>query len=67
MSPAEKRLIYKALLFANWAAGEGLEPAESEGVEGPETFLLEYSMATDDEDWDTIATRLTGIAEPASN
>lgn len=52
------RLIYEALRFAGWAAGEGLMPADSEPAEAPEDFLFRYSCETGDEDWETIPERL---------
>jgi hypothetical protein len=60
---ARSVLIYKALSFAYWAAGEGLEPVASEGVEGPENFLFDYSKATGDEDWETLAERISGVSK----
>jgi len=58
-------LIYDALIFAFWAAGEGIEPAEGEkvgdqGVNAPDVFFWEYSdQSGDEEDWDTAADRIS--------
>ena len=56
MTPLQK-LIYEAIRFAHWAAGEGLCPADGEDAADPADFLFEYSQVTDDEDWDTLAYR----------
>ena len=53
-----QELIYQALRFAYWAAGEGIRPVDYEKVPGPEDFLFDYSKATGDEDWETLAERL---------
>ena len=55
---AERALIRNAIRFANWAAGEGLCPADDQGVPAPEDFLFAYSTATGDEEWDTLADRI---------
>jgi hypothetical protein len=55
---ARRELLREALRFAVWAAGEGLLPADGETANSPECFLLAYSQATGDEDWDTLADRL---------
>lgn len=57
---AEMALIRNAIRFANWAAGEGLCPADDQGVLGPEDFLFAYSIATGDEEWATLADRIAG-------
>lgn len=54
----EQELVYQALRFAYWAAGEGIRPVDYEKVPGPEDFLFDYSKATGDEDWETLAERL---------
>lgn len=55
------QLIFDALRFAEWAAGEGLSPVDP-GVKGPEDFLMDYSTATGDEDWETLAERIRADA-----
>lgn len=47
-------LVRNALDFANLMAGEGIE---IDGI-SPEDFLMEYSVATGDEDWDTLPDRI---------
>ncbi len=58
MSPRQK-LIYEAIRFAHWAAGEGLSPAPGEPAESPEIFLMDYTVETDDEFWETLAERIS--------
>src|SRR5690606_20280557 len=50
--------IYEALRFANWAAGQGICPAEGEDATAPEDFLMAYSEATGDDDWETLPARI---------
>lgn len=54
---ARANLIRDAIRFANLAAGEGIK------IDGlaPEDFMTDYTLATYDEDWDTIADRLAAI------
>lgn len=56
----------EALRWANWCAGQGICAIESEGVRAPEDFLMDYSDATGDEDWETaperIAERIRALA-----
>ena len=52
-------LIRHSLRFAVWAAGEGICASEDD----PEEFLLAYSSATDDTDWDTLADGVSGKVE----
>jgi len=47
-------LIYEALRFYVWGAGEGLSPVAGEPAEEPESTLGEYSQKTGNEDWDGI-------------
>lgn len=51
---AMREMIVQAVRFANLAAGEGIT------IDGllPEIFLLDYSEATDEEDWHTLAERV---------
>jgi hypothetical protein len=48
------RMVYEAMRFALWGAGEGLCPARGEPAESPEDFLYDYSIATDVDDWDGL-------------
>ena len=57
-TPVEK-LIYEAVKFAYWAAGQGICPVDEEGASAPDEFLMRYSDETGDEDWETLAFRLS--------
>jgi hypothetical protein len=63
MNPVEK-LIYEAVKFANWAAGQGISPVDGEDASAPDEFLMRYSDETGDVDWDTLAFRLSREAAP---
>lgn len=39
-------LVYEAVRFANWAAGEGFTPAAGEDARDPAEFLMEWWDAT---------------------
>lgn len=52
-----RELLEAALRWADWCAGEGIG-AVSDDVPDPEDFLFDYSAATGDEAWDTMAERL---------
>lgn len=54
-------MLWHAVRFSNWAAGEGQCPNEDQGVRAPDEFLFDYSNATDEEDWETLADRLPQI------
>ena len=58
-------LIREAIRFANWGAGQGLCPGAEEGISGPEDFLFEYSCKTGDEDWETLADRVSAALRAA--
>ena len=45
---ATREMIFAAVKFAEWAAGEGISPAREEGVEAPEDFLFEWASYYDD-------------------
>lgn len=47
-------MVYEAVRFALWAAGEGICPIAGENAVAPEDFLFEYSKAVDIEDWDGL-------------
>lgn len=51
---ATETLIYEAVRFAVWAAGEGIYPADGENAQAPEEFLFQYSEAMDVDDWDSL-------------
>lgn len=58
---ARETLVYEALRFANWAAGEGICPVEGEPSTAPEDFLMAYTNATDDVDWESLPYRISGF------
>lgn len=58
-------LIREAIRFANWGAGQGLCPGAEEGISGPEDFLFEYSCKSGDEDWETLADRVSAALRDA--
>ena len=47
-------MIYEAVRFSLWAAGEGICPAPGENAVAPEDFIFEYSKAVDIDDWDGL-------------
>lgn len=47
-------MVYEAMRFALWAAGEGICPAPGEPAKSPEDFLYEYSLRMDVDDWDGL-------------
>lgn len=55
---AREALIRESIRFASWGAGEGLCPRIEGVVTEPEDFLMAYSVATGDEDWETLAERV---------
>ena len=56
-----KEMLVQAVHFSFWAAGQGITPIAGEDAESPEDFLLRYSLATDDEDWENLSDRLRGL------
>jgi hypothetical protein len=48
------KMVYEAVRFSLWAAGEGLSPVKGEPAFAPEDFLFDYSHAMDLEDWDGL-------------
>lgn len=57
-------LVYRAVTFANWAAGEGICPESGQDPErNPDEFLMMYSNETDVEDWDGLAAALKAEVE----
>ncbi len=67
---AARELVRRSLVFANWAAGEGIAPIEG-SIKEPADFLMDFSDATDVDDWDGLAEQVLSIltiaeqAEPA--
>lgn len=47
-------MVYEAMRFATWAAGQGICPVEGEPCKAPEDFLYEYSLRIDIDDWDAL-------------
>lgn len=47
-------LVYEALRFANFAAGEGICPDSDDDGRDPALFLSEYTDQTGDDDWDAL-------------
>lgn len=54
---ADRELIYEALRFYFWAAGQGISPDSAEPALEPEEGFWQYSQRTGDENWETIADR----------
>lgn len=63
MTPLVTMLV-EAVRFASWAAGQGLCPVEGEPARAPEDFLFDYSTATGETDWETMADRLPALLAP---
>lgn len=59
MTDPKRDLVYEALRFALWAAGEGLCPAPHELAKAPEDFLFEYSERTGGSFWEGIPEAVT--------
>ena len=57
MNNDDKNLIYDALLFFVWAAGEGIAPTEKH-IPEPEEALFDYFTKTElnksEDDWDIV-------------
>lgn len=51
---AMMEMVYEAIRFATWAAGQGICPDEGEPCKAPEDILYEYSQRIDIDDWDTL-------------
>lgn len=65
MTPLAK-LVYDAIRFSYLGAGEGLGLTDEEDTKTiwPEEFLMDFSNATNDDDWETLAQRVADrIAE----
>ncbi|MES3054881.1 hypothetical protein O6V14_04495 [Sphingomonas faeni] len=61
----DNELIYQALRFLFWAAGEGISPINTDDTLEPEEALWQHSLRTGDEDWETLAERYRA-ANPAT-
>ena len=47
-------MVYEAVRFALWSAGQGICPAPGEDAVAPEDFLFEYSKQVDVDDWEGL-------------
>lgn len=54
---ADAELIHDALRFFFWAVENGIAPAHLEEAPDPEESFFQYSLRTDDENWETVAER----------
>ena len=54
---SDHELIYQALRFYFWAAGEGICPVHSDAALEPEEGFWQYGLRTGDHDWETVAQR----------
>jgi hypothetical protein len=54
---ADYELIYQALRFYFWAAGEGISPINTGDALEPEEGFWQYGLRTGDENWETVAER----------
>jgi hypothetical protein len=55
------KLIEECIKFTYWAAGEGLAPSHADDTrKDPEDIFLDYSVKTDDEDWEGLAGKISG-------
>jgi hypothetical protein len=48
------KVVFEAVRFSLWAAGEGICPQRGENAESPEDFLFDYSNQMDIDDWDWL-------------
>lgn len=60
---AVRVLIRKALQFSYWAAGEGIGPTEGQPAEAPDDFLVAYSDATGDGDWEALSDQVSALLD----
>lgn len=51
-------MIRQSIRFSSWAAGEGICPIAGEPASAPDDFMMAYSVATGDEQWETLADRV---------
>lgn len=54
---ADDELIYQALRFYFWAAGQGISPVDGEDALEPEEAFMQFTDRTNDEAWETVADR----------
>ncbi len=47
-------LVYEAVRFSVWAAGQGIMAERGEPTLDPEDFLFDYCKALDVDDWDGL-------------
>lgn len=48
------KMVYEAVRFSLWAAGQGICPDRSDDADAPEDFLFAYSSAVDIEEWEGL-------------
>lgn len=59
----DAELIHQALRFLFWGAGQGFSPVATDDAPEPEEALWQYSLRTDDEDWESLADRYKASIE----
>lgn len=47
-------LVYQALLFLDWAVGEGICPTPIEGIPDPADTLMDFTNATGCDAWERL-------------
>jgi len=62
---ADPELIYQALRFYFWAAGEGICPIDTDAALEPEEGFWQYGERTGDGDWETVAERYRCLSRSA--
>jgi carbonic anhydrase len=63
---ADAELIFQALRFFFWAAGQGISPVDGEDAAEPEECLWQYGLRTGDEHWETVAERYRATAQSSA-
>ncbi len=53
----DSELIYQALRFFFWSAGQGVSPINTDDAPEPEETFWQYGLRTGDEEWETVAER----------
>jgi len=53
----DRELIYQALRFFFWSAGQGVSPINTDDAPEPEETFWQYGLRTGDEEWETVAER----------
>jgi len=57
MALPDSELIYQALRFFFWSAGQGVSPINTDDAPEPEETFWQYGLRTGDEEWETVAER----------